>query len=119
MSALALSGLVVVVLTGIIGTKGLQNTMAEAIEQASKRIYELGTQSATISSVVAVIREVADKTNLRALNVTIKAARAGEQDQGFAVIADELRKLAERSPKSTQEITAMVEAASGRATSAG
>jgi methyl-accepting chemotaxis protein len=93
--------------------------MAEAIEQASKRIYELGTQSATISSVVAVIREVADKTNLRALNVTIKAARAGEQDQGFAVIADELRKLAERSPKSTQEITAMVEAASGRATSAG
>jgi len=84
------------------------NTIRETIQDTSKRVKRLGESSQEIGNIVGLIEEIADQTNILALNASIEASRAGEASRGFAVVADEVQKLAERSANATKQIEVLV-----------
>ena len=94
---------------------GAISAMSEQLEQAVQVIQRLDTDSRDIGRVIGLIREIAEQTNLLALNAAIEAARAGEQGRGFAVVADEVRTLAQRTQSATGDIESIIVKVQGRA----
>jgi methyl-accepting chemotaxis protein len=89
-------------------TVTLMNQIAERVKDSAKTVDNLGSRSDQIGEIIGTIEDIADQTNLLALNAAIEAARAGEQGRGFAVVADEVRALAERTTTATKEIGQMI-----------